>query len=218
LVASGCGGGPADGAGGAQSSELQANARAAAVNVSLSDLPEEFVAIPPVSGEGDAAAIDDCVEGVIGAAALTVSDVASPTFGVEGSGRLNFVASRTTILRGAEAAEDLFASLQAEPVVTCLSERLSEVLGDLLPEATPDAPLTLTPDRRFAALGNQSVRLAGATTLMPPGPAPAVPVSSSLVLLRTGEVVTLLLFGGVAEPFPPAIAGSLATAVASRQS
>jgi hypothetical protein len=198
-----------------ESTELEANARAAAVNVGLADLPEGYVAVAR-SGEDDSgASIPGCVEGIQEA---TVAEAASPTFGRQTGAGLTFLASGTSVLSSPEAAERLFASLRAEPVVTCLSTFLDDAFANLLPTATSDDPLDLALDPAFPAdLGSNNLRLTGEAMLARED-GTLLPVSASLVFIQTGDILSSLVFGGVREPFPIETAQSLATALAMRQS
>ena len=205
----GAGGGDDDG------NELAANARAAAVNVQLTDLPEGYVAIPAPEGEQvDNPALDDCVEDM---GEFTVADAESPTYRLQSDAGIDFVASETSVLSEPEPAARVLASVTDQPVLDCLSRDLGEVLASILPGATTETPLTLTPDPDFPDVGGESVRLEGSATFARPGAGP-VTLTASLVFLHTDEVLSVVLFGGIGEPFPPETLRALTSAVADRQS
>lgn len=207
-----------DGDGGdAVQSEVAANARAAIINVDLSDLPEGFVAIPtPEEGEGDEepATVEGCVGKIED---VTVADAASPTFRLSSDASLSFVTSETSILSDADAGDELLDSVQEQPVLDCLSERLGEVFAALLPGATTASPLALTPDPQFPELASRSVRLEGEATFVQEDAPDPITVSTSLVLLQTGDALSVLLFGGLPESFDTETLRSVTTAVADRQ-
>ena len=198
-------------------SEVAANARASAINVGLSDLPEEFVAIPaPQDGEGEEepAAVEGCVGQIED---VTVADAASPTFRLSSDASLSFLTSETSIISDPDAGDELLDAVQEQPVLDCLSDRLGEVFAELLPGATTAIPLALTPDTDFPELAGRTVRLAGEATFIREGAPEPITVSTSLVLLQTGDALSVLLFGGLPEPFAAETLRSVATAVADRQ-
>lgn len=215
LSASGC----SDSEGGgeeAPDAELEASARAAAVNLQLTDLPEGYVALPAADdgGQRDNAALDACVENLDD---VTVAEADSPTFGLQAGGAgVRFVASETSVLSDSAPAERLLSSVTEEPVLECLSRDLGEVLGSILPGAAAEAELTLAPDPGFPDLGAGSVHLTGSATFVRGDEAP-VSFATSLVFVQTGDILSVVLFGSVAEPFPAETIRSLATTVAERQ-
>ncbi len=215
LIASGCSDGNTDAPGNDGDSELEANARAASVNVNLTDLPEGYVALPRSGEEAGDASIPGCVEGI---PKDPVAEAASPTFVLQTDARLIFLASGTTVLSGPEEAQRAFDSLRAEPVVSCLSDFLDDAFAGLLPTAASDTSLNLAFDPTFPSdLGSNSLRLTGDAMLAEDDGTP-LPVSASLVFVQTGDILTSLVFGGVREPFPMETAETLATTVAQRQS
>lgn len=199
--------------GGDEEAALAANARAAAVNVQLTDLPEGYVAIPPSNEEqGGSAILDGCVEDLD---EVTVAEADSPTFQTDAG--LRFVASQTAILSDPEAAERLLSSLQDPTVLECLSEDLGEVLAGILPGTTTETDLTLAPDPDLPDVGDRSVLLTGRAIFSREGAEVPVPFTASLAFIQTDEVLTVLLFGGITEPFPPDTRRDLTTAIADRQ-
>lgn len=206
-----------DGGGGESpdaTNEVSANARAAAINVSLDDLPEGYGAIPrQVETEPDAAPLEGCVDDL----GETVSEASSPTFRLQTGESLSFLASETAILADSGAGLTIFDTVQEQPALTCLSERLGAGFAELLPRTTTDTPLELAPDPDFPELGDASLRLAGEATLAREGAERPIVVSSSLVLVQTGDALTIVAFGGVLEPFSPELQRSVATAIADRQ-
>ena len=215
LIASGCSDGNTDAPGNDRDSELEANARAASVNVNLTDLPEGYVAVPRSGEEAGDASIPGCVEGI---PEDPVAEAASPTFVLQTDASLIFLASGTAVLSGPEEAQRAFDSLRAEPVVRCLSDFLDDAFAGLLPTAASDISLNLTFDPAFPSdLGSNSLRLTGDAMLAEEDGTP-LPVSASLVFVQTGDMLTSLVFGGVRQPFPMETAETLATTVAQRQS
>ena len=215
LGVSGCDDDQEAGGGADDGSELAANARVAAVNVQLTDLPEGYVAIPAPDGEEvDNPALDGCVEDL---GDDTVADAESPTFRLQSDAGIDFVASETSVLSEAEPAERVLTSVTDQSVLDCLSRDLGEVLASILPGTTTETGLTLTPDPDFPDVGDESVHLEGSATFTRPGEEP-ITLTASLVFLQTDEVLSVLLFGGIGEPFPPDALRSLSSAVADRQS
>lgn len=217
LIASGCSDGNTDAPGNDRESELEANARAASVNVNLTDLPEGYVAVPRAGEEAGDASIPGCVEGI---PEDPVAEAASPTFVLQTDADASpiFLASGTTVLSGPEEAQRAFESLRAEPVVRCLSDFLDDAFAGLLPTAASDTSLNLAFDPAFPSdLGSNSLRLTGDAMLAEEDGTP-LPVSASLVFVQTGDLLTSLVFGGVRQPFPMETAEALATTVAQRQS
>lgn len=217
LLAAGCSDSEGAGDGDSGESELAANARAAAVNVQLTDLPEGYAAIPASADEqgGDDPTLDGCVEDL---GEVTVAEAESPTFRLASdAGITSFVASETSVLSDPEPAERLIASVQEPPILDCLSRDLGEVLASILPGATAETTLMLAPDPNFPDVGEASVQLAGSATFTMSDEA-AVSISVSLVFLQTNEVLSVLLFGGIPEPFPPETLRSLVNTIANRQS
>jgi len=213
LLTGACSDGGGDG-GGDGESEVAANARAAAVNIGLTDLPEGYGAVPPQQDPGDQPSpLQGCVEDLGG----TVTSASSPTFRLQTNESLRFVASQTAILADPGTAEELLDIVPEAPTLTCLSERLGAGFAQLLPRTTTEAPLTLAADGDFPGVGETSLRLAGDAVLAREGAEAPISVSSSLVLVRTGDTFTVLVFGGVLEPFPIELQRSLATTVADRQ-
>lgn len=193
--------------------ELAANARAAAVNVQLTDLPEGYVAIPPDDAQDDGAMLDGCVEDL---GEVTVADAESPTFELQSGDGIHFLASETSVLSDPEPAERLLASLTDQTVLDCLSRDLGEVLSSILPGATTETSLALAPDPDFPDVGDERVHLTGTATFTRPGQEP-IPITASLTFLQTDEILSVLLFGGIREPLPPETLGTVASTVAERQ-
>lgn len=214
LSVTACSDDPGSDAGNGDQGELAANARATAVNVQLTDLPEGYVAIPPDDAEGDNAMLDGCVEDL---GEVTVADAESPTFRRQSGGGVHFVASETSVLSDPEPAERLLDSVTDQAVLDCLSGDLGEVLSSILPGATTEATLTLTPDPALPDVGDERVHLTGTATFTQPGEG-SISISASLTFLQTDEVLSVLLFGGIREPFPPETLRSVAGSVAERQS
>jgi hypothetical protein len=184
--------------------------------VSLSDLPEGFAAVPRSDGDdgddGDDAPLEDCVEGVDD---VSIANAGSPIFRLQSDASLRFVVSETSILSDPDEGQRLIDSIQEEPVLDCLSDRLGDVF---LPEATTETPLVLAPDPGFPEIGERRLRLAGSATFTndsAPGP---ITVTTSLVFVQTEDALSVLVFGGILEPFPADTAQDLAVAVAERQS
>ena len=192
-------------------SELAANARAAAINVSLADLPEGYAAIPP-SEEGDEPApVEGCIDGIND---VSVAAASSPIFRLQTDASLHIVGSKTSILSDPEPAERLLASVQEQSVLACLSERLSEIF---LPNAAAETPLVLAPDLEFPDVGEQSLRLTGTGTFATESASEPLALATSLVFIQTDDAVSVLVFGGIIEPFPSETAQAVAAAVADRQ-
>ena len=194
--------------------ELAANARAAAVNVQLTDLPEGYVAVPPDDTQGNGAVLDGCVEDLD---EVTVADAESPTFQLQSGDGIHFVASETSVVSDPEPAERLLDSLTDQAVLDCLSRDLEEVLSSILPGATTETTLTLAPDPDFPDVGDERVHLTGTATFARPGEEP-ISISASLAFVQTDGVLSVVLFGGIREPFPPETFRSVAAAIAERQS
>lgn len=156
--------------------------------------------------------LDGCVEDL---GEVTVADADSPTFQTDAG--LRFVASQTAILTDPEPAERVLSSLQDPPVLECLSEDLGEVLTGIVPGTTTETDLTLAPDPEVSDVGERSVLLTGSATFSREGAEAPLPFTVSLAFIQTDEVLSVLLFGGIGEPFPPDTLQALTTAVADRQ-
>ncbi|HEV2809104.1 MAG TPA: hypothetical protein VGV93_01735 [Acidimicrobiales bacterium] len=214
LSATACSDDGGDDAANGDQGELAANARAAAVNVQLTDLPEGYLAVPPDDTEGNGAMLDGCVEDLD---EVTVAEAESPTFQLQSGDGINFVASETSVLSDSEPAARLLDSVADQAVLDCLSQDLGEVLSSILPGATTETSLALAPDPDFPDVGDERVHVTGTATFTRPDEEP-ISISASLAFVQTDDVLSVLLFGGIREPFPPETLRSVAAAVAERQS
>lgn len=214
LTVTACSDDPGGDASNGNEGELAANARAAAVNVQLTDLPEGYVAVPPDDAQDDGAMLDGCVEDL---GEVTVADAESPTFQLQSGDGIHFVASETSVLSDAEPAERLLDSVTDQAVLDCLSRDLGEVLSSILPGATTETSLALAPDPEFPDVGDERVHVTGTATFTRPGEEP-IPIAASLTFLQTDDVLSVLLFGGIREPVPPETLRSVAGTIAERQS
>lgn len=189
-------------------------ARARAVNLSLQDLPPEFVAIPPTEGEGgDGGAVRACVNDLKDE---VVAEAESPTFQRATEAGLVFAASSTTILGDEASAAQLVGALQEPAAVACLRDSFATTLIDSSSGASlQEATLEEAPD--FPAFGEASAALAGSLRFTAPPAEQPVELNYSLVLVQTDAVVSLLLYGGVIDSFPPETQRELTAVVAGRQ-
>lgn len=213
LLAAGCNGSET-GNGGEEDEQQAADVRAASINLQLTDLPEGYAAIPAPEDDAEAR-LADC-PGFFEDGSI-VADASSPGFASQTDTSLRFVTSRTAVLSGPGESEQVLASVREPAVLGCLSERFGEAFARIVPETTPAMALALAPDPSLPELGGASVGLVGTATFTSdaaPGP---ITLTTSIVFIQTGEVLSVLLFGGVLEPFPPEAIRALSTTVADRQ-
>jgi hypothetical protein len=214
ILASGCADGDGTGANDAPASPLEANARAAATNVGLTDLAPGYAAILRSEEDDDGAPTRQCVDTGVETA---IAEVVSPTFALQADSRVTFVESETTVLSDPAQAKLHLSSVREQPVISCLSGRLDEEFAGLLPSATSDTPLALALDPTFLPnLGDDSFALSGEALLILEDGTRAS-ISTALIFVQTGDTVTSLVVGGLYEPFPPETARSLAATIAERQ-
>lgn len=192
-----------------------AEVRAASINLQLTDLPEGYVAIPASDGENQEP-LQDC-PGIFEDDEV-VADASSPGFSLQTDASLRFVTSRTVVLSGTGPSQRALASIRAPGVLACLSERFGEAFARILPQAAPVTALALVPDPALPELGGASVGLGGAATFTSEGDTAPITLTTSIIFIQTEDAVSVLLFGGVLEPFPSDIITALATTVADRQS
>lgn len=191
-------------------------ARAAAVNLQLTDLPEGYEAVPiEDDGNDEGVSIETCVDAADETARL--GSATSPTFGLTTNASLRFIVSRSSVFTTPDQGERLLASIQEPSALECLSERLGDGYTRLLPDLTVETALVLTPGPDLSDLGEASVALSGRATFRnesAPGP---ITLATSLVVIQTGDTLSALLFGGLFDAVPPETIQSLAAIVAERQ-
>lgn len=188
-------------------------ARARAINLTLQDLPEEFVAVPSDAQAEDDNVVQACVGDI---ADDVVAEGETPLFQRPSGEGVQFLASSTAVLSDEETATDLLAALQQETTVNCLRDSFA---GALIEESAAEglqeaslADATGVPD-----FGEQSEALAGSLRFTAPGTGQPVTLDYTLVLVRTDTIVSFLLYGGLLDTFPPELLTELTRLVAQRQ-
>ena len=184
---------------------------AASVNLTLEDLPAEFVAVP---GDGDDDALGGCAadfqDDVLGQAE-------APRFERRSRSGLASVASSTAMFADDARGAAFMAFLKEESTLECLRQMFAERLIESSPSATVEA-VTLSPAASSLDLGDDTLVLEGTMTVSEPRLEAPFDLIYSLVVVRTGEVATLLYFTGLGEPFPGELIPELTATVAERQS
>lgn len=189
-----------------------AEGRAGAVNVSLDDLPPEFVAARQEEERADGS-LAACLERF---AADAEARVESPVFQrAAGSGRI-FLTSITVVMPSEESATELSSAFRQPAVVTCLDDAVSGALVDTS-QGAAIVNRSLAEVGDAATYGEESAQLSGMVTFTVPGVEQPVELTYTLVMVRTDEIVTVLLSGGLVEPFPDPLRVELTELVASRQ-
>ena len=189
-----------------------AEARALAVNLSLEDLPPEFVAARQEEERADGS-LAACLESF---AADAEARVESPVFQrAAGSGRI-FLTSITVVMPSEESATELSSAFRQPAVVTCLDDAVSGALVDTS-QGAAIVNRSLAEVNNAATYGEESAQLGGMVTFTVPGLEQPVELTYTLVMVRTDEIVTVLLSGGLVEPFPDPLRVELTDLVASRQ-
>lgn len=192
--------------------EVDPEARARAVNLTLTDLPVEFVAVPD-DGADDDNIVQDCVDDI---ADDVVAEAETPLFQRPSGEGLQFVATSTAVLRDEAAATALVAALPREATVDCLRDTFA---GTLIEESARGGlqDSTLRDATGIPDFAEQSAALTGSLRFTPPGTEQAVELNYTLVLVRTDAVVSFLLYGGLLDTFPPQLLEQLTAVVADRQ-
>lgn len=210
MATGGCGEGD-DGGDAAPPTTLSPEGRARAVNLQLEDLPPEFAAVPRAGGDDEG--VGGCIAGLEEA---VVAEAQTPLFERPTESGLRFVRSRTALLDDEETASAVPEALRQPATVDCLREGF---VADLL-DASTGAQVQgseLGPTEGLPPLGEESTALAGSVTVTTATSEQPLQLSYSVVLVRTDTVVSVLLFGGLADVFPADTAVDLARVLAERQ-
>lgn len=210
LVGAGaCGG---DGGSEGTPTTLGPESRARAVNLELDDLPPEFAAVaeaPP--GAGDAG-VGPCVPGT---SEQVVAEARTPVFQRSTAAGVQFVRSRTAVVDDEAGASGILEAVRQPATIDCLRDAFA---GDLVRSFAGATVQTSTLELvEGAPEGEGSVTLSGSVTFTTPAAEQPLVLPYTLALVRTDEVVTLLLFGGLGEAFPADLALEATRVVAERQ-
>jgi hypothetical protein len=208
-----------------QEFSVEDQTRAEAINVTPLDLPAGWVAAPVTAGAGEAAgdavraAFDDCLAQEREALAPT-ADSGSGTF--QSSGLK--VASNVTFARSERAARAYLGALESDRGAFCLKQAIESATRELPPVPTSADQTTttlflsdVTVERLLLAtpVGDEAVGLRASSSLRTRSGEP-LPVTSDLVVFRTGRSIVTATFVAMRSQFPADLEQTVLSRLAQR--